>query len=53
MLCAALAISTRLTPYWFGSGDVLRARIDDVFFIGFQDRLDEDFELLKRKLPLP
>jgi hypothetical protein len=39
--------------FWFGSGDAFRARIDDVFFIGFQDRLDEDFELLKRKLPLP
>jgi hypothetical protein len=39
--------------YWFSGADALRARIDDVFFIGFQDRLDDDFELLKRKLPLP
>jgi hypothetical protein len=39
--------------YWFSHADALRARIDDIFFIGFQDRLDEDFELLKRKLPLP
>lgn len=43
------------TPYtfWFGDVDAFRARLSDVFFIGLQDRLDEDFELLKGKLDLP
>jgi hypothetical protein len=27
--------------------------LDDVFFIGLQERLDEDFEVLKRRLGLP
>jgi glycosyltransferase involved in cell wall biosynthesis len=39
--------------FWFGSADALRERSDDLFFIGFQDRLDDDFELLKQKLGLP
>jgi hypothetical protein len=43
------------TPYtfWFPDEAAFRARLDDVFFIGLQDRLDEDFELLKEKLGLP
>jgi glycosyltransferase involved in cell wall biosynthesis len=43
------------TPYtfWFPDEDAFQARLADVFFIGLQDRLDEDFELLKRKLGLP
>ncbi len=43
------------TPYsfWFGDETQFQARLTDVFFIGVQDRLDEDFELLKRKLALP
>ena len=43
------------TPYtfWFHDDDAFRARLADVFFIGLQDRLDDDFELLKRKLALP
>jgi hypothetical protein len=43
------------TPYsfWFGSQRKLRKRLSDVFFIGFQERLDDDFELLKQKLGLP
>jgi hypothetical protein len=43
------------TPYsfWFGTQRNLRKRLPDVFFIGFQERLDDDFELLKRKLGLP
>jgi hypothetical protein len=43
------------TPFrfWFGEEDAFRTRLDDVFFIGLQDRLDEDFELLRRKLGLP
>jgi hypothetical protein len=42
------------TPYtfWFPSDRAFRARLDDVFFIGLQDRLDEDFDSLKRKLGL-
>lgn len=39
--------------YWFGSERNFRRRLPDVFFIGFQDRLDTDFDLLKRKLGLP
>jgi hypothetical protein len=43
------------TPYsfWFGAETDFRRRLPDVFFIGFQERLNEDFELLKRKLGLP
>jgi hypothetical protein len=43
------------TPYtfWFPKESAFRARVADVFFIGLQDRLDGDFELLKRKLGLP
>ena len=42
------------TPYtfWFPDESAFRARLGDVFFIGLQDRLDDDFELLKRKLGL-
>lgn len=43
------------TPYrfWFGGLESFQRRLSDVFFIGFQERLDEDFEQLKRKLALP
>jgi hypothetical protein len=43
------------TPYtfWFRDDASFRKRLRDVFFIGLQDRLDEDFELLKRRLGLP
>jgi Sulfotransferase family len=43
------------TPYtfWFPTEDAFRARLGDVFFIGLQDRLDDDFNLLKRRLGLP
>jgi hypothetical protein len=43
------------TPYttWFRDEEALRARADDLFFVGFQERLDEDFQLLKEKLGLP
>jgi hypothetical protein len=43
------------TPYtfWFSDEAAFRARLRDVFFIGLQDRLDDDFELLRRKLGLP
>jgi hypothetical protein len=43
------------TPYtvWFPDESAFRARLDDLFFIGLQDRLDDDFESLKAKLGLP
>jgi hypothetical protein len=43
------------TPYtfWFPDEASFRARLADVFFIGLQDRLDEDFALLRHKLGLP
>jgi hypothetical protein len=43
------------TPYsfWFGDEAAFRARLPDLFFVGLQERLDDDFELLKRKLSLP
>ena len=43
------------TPYsyWFPDEDEFRARVPDLFFVGFTERLDDDFELLKRKLGLP
>jgi hypothetical protein len=43
------------TPYtfWFRDQKAFRARLGDLFFIGLQDHLDQDFELLKRKLALP
>jgi glycosyltransferase involved in cell wall biosynthesis len=43
------------TPYtfWFPDESAFRARLDDLFFIGLQDRLDDDFQSLKTKLGLP
>lgn len=43
------------TPYsfWFGDEERFRSRLGDVFFIAFQERLDQDFDLLKRRLALP
>jgi len=38
---------------WFQNEEYLRSRVSDIFFIGFQERLDEDFEILKSKLGLP
>jgi hypothetical protein len=38
--------------HWFGDEQAFRSRVPDIFFIAFQDQLDEDFELLKRKLRL-
>jgi hypothetical protein len=39
--------------FWFGDQETFLSRLPDLFFIGFQERLDGDFELLKRKLGLP
>jgi hypothetical protein len=43
------------TPYsyWFENEEAFRSRVPNLFFIGFTERLDDDFELLKRKLGLP
>ncbi|PSP10560.1 MAG: hypothetical protein BRC49_09825 [Cyanobacteria bacterium SW_10_48_33] len=38
---------------WFYSMDYFLARSSDIYFIGFQETLDEDFETLKQKLELP
>jgi hypothetical protein len=39
--------------HWFGDELALRSRLPDLFLIAFQEQLDDDFELLKRKLGLP
>jgi sulfotransferase famil protein len=43
------------TSYWFWFGDeqAFRDRASDLFFIAFQEQLEDDFELLKRMLGLP
>ena len=38
---------------WFESEDYFLSRLPDLFFIGFQATLSQDFEILKRKLGLP
>lgn len=38
---------------WFKDEDYFRSRLKDIFFVGFQERLTEDFEILKRKLGMP
>ena len=42
------------TPYsyWFEDEQTFRSRLSDLFFIGFTERLNDDFELLKVKLGL-
>jgi Sulfotransferase family len=39
--------------YWFRNERAFRRRLADVFFIGFQESLTEDFEALKLKLGMP
>jgi hypothetical protein len=39
--------------FWFGDEDAFRSRVGDLFFVGFQERLGADFELLKTRLGLP
>jgi len=38
---------------WFVDEAYFQSRMDDVYFIGFQETLTTDFELLKQKLGLP
>lgn len=39
--------------YWFKDEAYFRSRLPDVFFIGFQESLNQDFERLKQKLGMP
>jgi hypothetical protein len=39
--------------FWLRDKSSLHARLSDLFFIGFQERLDDDFETLKQRLGLP
>jgi hypothetical protein len=39
--------------HWFEDEAYFRSRLSDVWFIGYQERLPEDFERLKTKLGLP
>jgi hypothetical protein len=38
---------------WFESEAYFLSRLDDILFIGFQEQLEADFEVLKRRLGLP
>lgn len=38
---------------WFESEDYLRQRQSDILFIGFQENLTQDFEILNSRLNLP
>jgi hypothetical protein len=38
---------------WFENEPYFRSRLDDIFFIGFQESFAEDFRILKSLLPLP
>jgi len=38
---------------WFENPDYCKSRIHDIFFVGFQERLSEDFNKLKKKLGIP
>ncbi len=38
---------------WFESEDYFNSRLSDIFFIGFQESLESDFEILKIKTGLP
>ena len=38
---------------WFESHDYFSSRLPDLFFVGFQEQLSTDFEVLKAKLGLP
>ena len=38
---------------WFENKEYCKSRIRDIFFVGFQERLNQDFETLRGKLALP
>jgi hypothetical protein len=39
--------------YWLQDIEYINSRLQDIFFIGFQEQLNDDFERLKHKLKLP
>ena len=49
----AIAHARRTFDLWFGSDAYFEQRADDILFIGFQEQLSADFEILKRLLSLP
>ena len=52
--CLFRQAQTSLRPIrWFESEDYFLSRLDDLFFIGFQKHLTDDFEILKSRLRLP
>jgi hypothetical protein len=38
---------------WFDSEEYLLSRMEDIFFIGFQETVEEDFDAVKSRLGLP
>lgn len=38
---------------WFETEEYFRSRLADIFFVGFQEHLSDDFEILKERLRLP
>jgi len=38
---------------WFETREYLSSRSSDIFFVGYQEQLDKDFEILKQLLGLP
>jgi len=38
---------------WFESAEYFESRLADIFFVGFQERLTDDFEAVKEQLGLP
>lgn len=38
---------------WFESEEYFLSRMEDIFFIGFQENLSQDFEIVKSKLGVP
>lgn len=38
---------------WFQSEEYFLSRLPDLFFVGFQERLSEDFDIVKSRLGLP
>jgi hypothetical protein len=51
-MCSVFHVNTSFLD-WFESNEYFLSRKEDIFFIGFQENLTEDFECLKRKLELP
>lgn len=39
--------------YWYINREYMQSRLDDILYIGFQECLDENFEILKKILDIP